>query len=142
MLLALSLQFLDAFGNKTPDWASHWLTPLWLLGIGALFGLIACALLWLLAALLSRIPFLGELQDHPQQRRIAVAMLTVVFLALFAWSLATGAKAQAVAAGPAPATSPAMVILPLLAAAILAAAAVVALVSRRTVASAWDTIRE
>jgi ABC-type transport system involved in multi-copper enzyme maturation permease subunit len=37
-----------------PEWTSNWLTPLWLLGIGCLLGLLILSLIWGLAWLLSR----------------------------------------------------------------------------------------
>lgn len=142
MLLAQSLRFLDAFGNKAPEWVSQWLTPLWILGVGALLGLILCFLVWLVAAALSRIPALGTLQEQPQARRIAVAVLSVAFLALFAWLTFGGVEGQPAGAAPDLGNTPALAIVPLVLAALLAAAGTVALVSRRSVDRTWDTVRE
>jgi hypothetical protein len=142
MLLAQSLRFLDAFGNKAPDWVSHWLTPLWILGLGALAGLLLCLLVWLIAFALSRIPALGELQQQPQARRIAVAVLTVAYLALFAWLAFSPPPGAPAGAAPGQGNAPALAILPLLLGALLAAAGTVAIISRRAVSGAWDTVRE
>ena len=46
------------------SWLSQWLTPVWLLGVGALGGLLLLLVLWLLAAVISRIPGVGTLADH------------------------------------------------------------------------------
>lgn len=46
-------------------WINNWLTPIWLLGVGALAGLLLLFLLWSLLAVLSRIPGLGNLADLP-----------------------------------------------------------------------------
>jgi len=52
------------------SWVSHWLTPIWLLGVGALSGLLVLLLFWLLAAIVSRIPAVGDLghrSERPQR---------------------------------------------------------------------------
>lgn len=46
-------------------WISNWLTPLWLVGVGAIGGLLVLVLLWGLAALLSRLPGVGTLAEGP-----------------------------------------------------------------------------
>jgi ABC-type transport system involved in multi-copper enzyme maturation permease subunit len=42
-------------------WISNWLTPVWLLGVGALAGLAVLFVLWALAYVISRLPILGDL---------------------------------------------------------------------------------
>ena len=41
-------------------WITNWLTPVWLLGVGALAGLAVLIVLWGLAFIISRIPILGD----------------------------------------------------------------------------------
>jgi ABC-type transport system involved in multi-copper enzyme maturation permease subunit len=53
--------------GAVPSWITNWLTPLWLLGVGALLGLVLLAILWGVAFLLSRLPFLGTIGDRSQQ---------------------------------------------------------------------------
>lgn len=51
------------------SWLSDWLTPLWLLGVGALVGSLLLLVLWALAAAVSRIPGVGTLSDSLQPSR-------------------------------------------------------------------------
>jgi len=53
------------FGDAD-TWLSDWLTPIWLLGVGALMGLLLLLVLWLLAAAISRIPGVGTLSERLQ----------------------------------------------------------------------------
>ena len=64
-----SLVLLGQDGN----WVNMWLTPLWLLGVGALFGVFLLLVLWGLAWALSRIPLIGGVSDatQPAQREAA-----------------------------------------------------------------------
>jgi len=55
------------------NWVSVWLTPLWLLGVGAVAGLVLLVALWGLVWLLSRLPGLGTLADRVQETRSAGA---------------------------------------------------------------------
>lgn len=54
-----SLVFLGTTGN----WVNMWLTPLWLLGVGTLAGMVLLLVLWGLAFVLSRIPLIGGSPD-------------------------------------------------------------------------------
>lgn len=47
------------FGAVAP-WVTQWLTPIWLLGVGAVAGLLGLLLLWVVAFLLSRLPVIGN----------------------------------------------------------------------------------
>jgi len=49
------------------SWMSTWLTPLWLLGVGALAGLLLLLVFWLLAAIVSKIPPFGELSERTRR---------------------------------------------------------------------------
>ncbi len=46
------------------NWVSHWLTPLWLLSVGVLAGMVLLVLIGAVAWLLSRVPGLGTLADR------------------------------------------------------------------------------
>ncbi len=50
--------------GAVPPWISNWLTPIWLLGVGALVGLALLVVLWGLAYLLSRLPIFGDIGDR------------------------------------------------------------------------------
>jgi hypothetical protein len=74
----------DIFGNAT--WVGNWLTPLWLVGIGALAGLIVLALLAGIAWLLRGIPVFRSLSEvtqtiteGPLQPIMAVAIALAIF---------------------------------------------------------------
>jgi len=56
------------FGDAD-SWLSDWMTPIWLLGVGALLGLLLLLVLWALAAAISRIPGVGTLSDSLQPSR-------------------------------------------------------------------------
>lgn len=55
---------LDIFGNAT--WVANWLTPLWLVGVGALAGLVIVLVLAGIAWLLRGVPGLGRLGEVRQ----------------------------------------------------------------------------
>ena len=52
-----------------PPWVANWLTPVWLLGIGALAGLLVLAVLWLLVAALSRLPGVASWAEDAEWAR-------------------------------------------------------------------------
>jgi ABC-type transport system involved in multi-copper enzyme maturation permease subunit len=51
--------------GAVPTWISNWLTPVWLLGAGALVGLVLLLILWGVAYLLSRLPLIGDVDRMP-----------------------------------------------------------------------------
>src|SRR5437763_15620636 len=74
--------FADLFDRlrlQLPDPIVNWLTPVWILCVGASAGLIFTALLWALFWLISRIPGAASLADRPANRRVATAALTILF---------------------------------------------------------------
>jgi ABC-type transport system involved in multi-copper enzyme maturation permease subunit len=80
--MPLSLLFADLFDRlrlQLPDPIVNWLTPVWILSVGAAAGLILTAALWGVFWLLSRIPGIGDLAERPQKRRTATGILTLVF---------------------------------------------------------------
>ncbi len=122
-----------------PTWVSSWLTPIWLLGIGALIGLVVLLLLWAAAYGLSRIPAIGQLAENANQRSKAVPILSIIaFLVLLALALPqlsareNGNDAQ----------STIMAALLLVPVALASGLGMVWLTSRRTVAEIPQAIRE
>src|SRR3954468_14842317 len=74
----------DRLRLQLPDPIVNWLTPVWILCVGATAGLVLTAALWGIFWLLSRLPVIGTLAEQPVQRRIGIGLLTIVFFALFA----------------------------------------------------------
>jgi ABC-type transport system involved in multi-copper enzyme maturation permease subunit len=74
----------DFFGNAL--WVSNWLTPLWLIGVGALLGLAVLLLLWPIAWLLRKVPVFGRLAEVPltiSEGPLQLIFGVVVALAVF-----------------------------------------------------------
>src|SRR5262245_34325704 len=94
----------DRLRLQLPDPIVNWLTPVWILCVGATAGLIFTALLWGILWLISRIPAVASLADQPVSRRVAIGALTIlIFLGLAGLYLrsdktATNETAQAAAA--------------------------------------------
>jgi len=61
----------DRFRLQLPDPIVNWLTPVWILCVGATAGLILTAALWGIFWLLSRLPGAGTLAEQPASRRLA-----------------------------------------------------------------------
>ncbi|MEX2176320.1 MAG: ABC transporter permease [Pirellulaceae bacterium] len=81
------LLFGDIFNSlrlQLSDGMVNWLTPLWILCLGGLAGLVLCAALWGLLRLVSAIPGIGTMTESPRPRWIAIGVLTA---AIFAASL-------------------------------------------------------
>ena len=74
-----SLPLLAAAG---PNWVSSWLTPFWLMGVGALVGLTLLLAAWLVLLGLSRIPWMAALDNSPRVRLAAICLLAVVLYAV------------------------------------------------------------
>ena len=70
--------WIDNFQIQLGDKYINWLTPIWILCVGALLGLAASIVLWLVAALLSKIPAIGMLAEKRTSSWIATAVLTVL----------------------------------------------------------------
>lgn len=59
-------------------WVSTWLTPLWLMSVGVVCGLIVLVAVWGLAAAAARVPALGKLADDPRLRiKLATAGMLI-----------------------------------------------------------------
>jgi ABC-type transport system involved in multi-copper enzyme maturation permease subunit len=141
---------LDSVQIQLPETIVNWLTPVWILSLGFLAGLLACLALWGLANLLCRIPVLGTLEDNPLAWRIAVAVIgLVLFAASVPSALAWGAPAAVPGQGQVDAPPAAdslldrgVVVLACAAACWLGALAVVTLLSRRTALEIPLAVRE
>src|SRR3954465_8076992 len=80
----LRADLFDRLRLQLPDPIVNWLTPVWILCVGATAGLMLAAALWGVFWLLSRIPGIGNLAQQPGNRRVLIGVLTVVFFALLA----------------------------------------------------------
>jgi hypothetical protein len=69
---------------RVDPWVSNWLTPIWILGLGALAGVLVVLLLWLVGFGLSRVKAISDLSENRTLRLIAGAVLAAVLLAI--WS--------------------------------------------------------
>jgi ABC-type transport system involved in multi-copper enzyme maturation permease subunit len=148
--------FVAQFRIQLSDEMVNWLTPVWILGVGALAGLILCGLIWLIAAALSKVPAVGMLAENPRAKWIAVLIIGVaVFIggAASGWfappptverAAAGGAQVQPVQQQTG--FSKTLSMLTGLAAgaamSLVAALAAVMLVSRRTIEESWIALRE
>src|SRR5262245_66103994 len=82
---------LDGIQIQLPEGIVNWLTPVWILSLGFLAGLLSCLVLWGIANVLSRVPGLGSLDENPVAWRIAVAVIAALLFAasarqLLVWS--------------------------------------------------------
>jgi hypothetical protein len=132
----------------------NWLTPVWMLCVGALAGLVLCAAIWGVLRVISLIPGIGTLAETKQPKFIAIGLLTIaIFVAAIYLvpDLTKGGDAAAVAAAveggeaEAPAIRPLERILPLAATLVvswLLGTAAVTLVSRAALDETAIAIRE
>jgi ABC-type transport system involved in multi-copper enzyme maturation permease subunit len=101
---------IDRLRLQLPDPIVNWLTPVWILCVGATVGLILTAALWGMFWLLSRLPGVGTLNERPANRRIAVGALSLILFVVLAgpYLQATpgGNPAPEAAAAPQPAAAP------------------------------------
>jgi ABC-type transport system involved in multi-copper enzyme maturation permease subunit len=74
----------DRLRLQLPDPIVNWLTPVWILCLGATAGLIFTALLWGILWLISRIPGVASITDPPTSRRAAIGVLTILIFAALA----------------------------------------------------------
>src|SRR5262245_63864381 len=78
----LLADFFDRFRLQLPDGIVNWLTPVWILCVGAAAGLLLSAIIWIVLKLLSLVPGIVTLAESPQHRRIAIGVLTLIFFGL------------------------------------------------------------
>lgn len=124
-------------------WMNFWLTPIWILGLGALAGLIVLLAVWGIAAALSCIPFLGTLADNRKLRnKVAVVLgvvLVIISLPYPLW-VARGVWLQQGAGAALSVLFPSLILIAI--AALAVPSALIALVSRRAVLEVPMTLRE
>lgn len=65
------------------NWVSNWLTPVWLIGVGAAIGLVVLFVLWILFRVVSRIPAIAALSDNPgRANRVGIVLSTLFFVVI------------------------------------------------------------
>jgi hypothetical protein len=125
---------LNSLSIGAEPWVRNWLTPIWILGLGALAGLLAVAVMAALGWLLSRVPGISRFTENRTNRLIGGAVLAAILLAVCSpWlygQLVERWANQAVATNRFADTM--WVFLPAAVACFLAAVATVTLTSRRT----------
>ena len=78
----LFADILDVVHLQLADPVINWLTPVWIVGVGALLGLVFCLALWGVGNLIGRIPAVGSLVEQKMPRWIVVGILTLVYLGI------------------------------------------------------------
>jgi ABC-type transport system involved in multi-copper enzyme maturation permease subunit len=124
-------------------WVSTWLTPIWILGVGAAAGLVLLLIAWGVAAALSQFPVIGTLQQTPELRwrtsLLLAAVMIVLAVPLVVWLVWRTWIGQ----GLDDALVTLLILLCALGAAVLVLPqSLIALVSRRTVSEIPDAVRE
>lgn len=102
---------------QTTSWLTAWLTPLWILALGMLIGLVATAVIYLVLAGLSRIPALGNLAENNRKATgvaLAIAAVVAVLGILRTVVFAESPEVVATGAGDASAAHRAYLILPMI----------------------------
>src|SRR5262245_29646342 len=88
----------DRLRLQLPDPIVNWLTPVWILCVGVLAGLLLTAALWGILWLISKIPGVSAVAEQPTNRRIAIAVLTVLLFGGLASAYLRASAAPAVQA--------------------------------------------
>lgn len=76
--LLAEIRLLRLLRIQLPDSIANWLTPIWILGVGAIVGLLLFFIVVGLGRLLSKLPVLGNLDRNPVPLWISIAALTVL----------------------------------------------------------------
>jgi ABC-type transport system involved in multi-copper enzyme maturation permease subunit len=74
--------FLNSLTIRTDPWVYNWLTSIWIIGLGALLGLLVILLLWLVGLLGSSIKPLRSLTESPWGKIIAGAVAGLLLFLL------------------------------------------------------------
>jgi ABC-type transport system involved in multi-copper enzyme maturation permease subunit len=69
----------DSIRLQLPERHVNWLTPVWILSLGAAAGLVLCAAVWGVLKLISLVPGVRSLGENRDVRYAAIAVLTVAF---------------------------------------------------------------
>ena len=75
--------FLNSFTIRTDAWVYNWLTSIWVLGLGALLGVVVVLALWSLGWIGSRLAPLSRLSESPVTHWIGGAILGSVIFAFW-----------------------------------------------------------
>ena len=88
----VSIQMLQSLLNQVGSYAplaldispklQSWLTPLWIIGVGCILGLILIGLSWALSKGLSRISVLNQLAENPSKAAIVVSIFALALCAV------------------------------------------------------------
>ena len=85
MVNELSIHNLKSFsllGLELSPGLEAWFTPLWLIGIGAMLGLVLISLLWLSSQLLSKVDRINMLLEQPKKALLIAAGFAVLLSAI------------------------------------------------------------
>ena len=74
----------DRLRLQLPDPIVNWLTPVWILCVGAAAGLVLTAVFWGILWFVSRIPGVSDAAEKPGTRWVAIGVLTAVLFSVFA----------------------------------------------------------
>ena len=88
----VSIQMLQSLLNQVGSYAplaldispklQSWLTPLWIIGVGCILGLILIGLSWALSKGLSRVSALNQLAENPSKSAIVVSIFALALCAV------------------------------------------------------------
>jgi ABC-type transport system involved in multi-copper enzyme maturation permease subunit len=127
----------------TATWVSNWLTPIWLIGIGALLGLAVLSAIWVLVSLVSRLAFFEQLEgDVARRNRLGVGVSLIVFVVLGALALGPTLWGSDPANAPISRQDAPMAACLIAVLSWLIGFAMVKLMSRRVAAEVVDAVRE
>jgi len=140
------------FERNDALWVSDWLTPVWLIGVGVAVGLIALAIIFFVAKLLSGIPLLGGLFENKKARWTACTIMSLVLLGISLWVFKSAGLNSLVFESPAVgfwfrsftlnANKVILGLLLLVPACVGCSLLLIALVSKRTIAELTTTLQE
>ena len=68
-----------SFAESLPPRFINWFMPVWLTSAGVLLGILLLVVLGGVCFALSRVPAVGRLAEHPQRRRMAMAILALLY---------------------------------------------------------------
>jgi ABC-type transport system involved in multi-copper enzyme maturation permease subunit len=98
-------QLFDRMRLQLPEGIVNWLTPVWILCVGAAAGLLLCTSIWGVLKALSLIPGLNSIGLQRESKYISIGILTLLIfgyvLYAFPGILRPGQPAEAQAAAPA-----------------------------------------
>ena len=137
----------DRLRLQLPEGIVNWLTPVWILCVGAAAGLVLCAILWGVLRLISLTPAARSLGEKRDVRYAAIAVLTVIYFVAALYFIpdllaAAPAAAQAQAPGIGRMLDSAWPLGGALVVSWLLATGIVMIVGTRALDETWIAIRE